>query len=365
MIITGCITQFYPETNESSDLVVVEGLITDKNEPYTIKLSNAMPLGNSQKIIPLTGCSVSVSDDLGNRYNFSETSDGVYVSDSSMFKGEIGRSYVLHITRNALGGYYAYESSPVEMKPVPPIDSLYYEKVVIHQADPWSGLQEGCQVYLDTQDPQNNCKYYRWEFTETWEFHLPYTVTNNICWISDNSDMINIKSTSAYSEDKITSFPIDFISNASDRLGVKYSILVNQYSLNEDEYLYWEKLENITENVGGLYDIIPASIPSNVFCTDDPAQKVLGYFSVSAKSSKRLFIDDNFSGWQTPYTDEACVADTVYNGAYIPNLNIDKWIIVDHQFPPPSYVVTTYTRGCSDCTVRGTKIKPDFWDDDK
>jgi hypothetical protein len=177
--------------------------------------------------------------------------------------------------------------------------------------------------------------------------------------------MINIKSTSAYTEDKITRFPLDFITNNSDRLGVKYSMLVNQYSLSEDEFQYWEKLQNISENVGGLYDIIPASIPSNVYCTDDPSQNVLGYFSVSAKSSRRLFIDDNFAGWKTPYTDEACVADTVFNGAFIPNLNVDRWIIVDHQMPPPPYKVYTFNKGCADCTVRGTKIKPDFWDDNK
>lgn len=364
-ILTGCITQFYPETTESTDILVVEGLITDQYEPYTIKLSNSMPLNSSQNVIPLTGCNVSVSDDLGNLYNFTEITDGKYISDPSLFRGEIGRSYILHIRRNTSSGIENYESKPVEMEPVPPIDSLYYEKVVIHKADAWTQLQEGCQIYLDTQDPTNTCKYYRWEFTETWEFHIPYTVSNSICWVSDNSDMINIKSTSAYSDDKITRFPIDFISNNSDRLGVKYSMLVNQYSLSEDEYHYWEKLQNVTEKVGGLYDIIPASVPSNVYCTDNPAQSVLGYFSVSAKSSRRLFVTGNFSGWQTPYTDNVCVADTVYNNAFIPNLNVDKWIIVVHQLPPPSYVVYTFNKGCADCTVRGTNIKPDFWDDSK
>jgi hypothetical protein len=81
---------------------------------------------------------------------------------------------------------------------------------------------------------------------------------------------------------------LKFISNLTDRLRVGYSILVDQYSLNEDEYLYWEKLQSITEQVGGLYDIIPSPVPSNVYCVDDPNEKVLGYFSVSANTSKRL-----------------------------------------------------------------------------
>ena len=118
---------------------------------------------------------------------------------------------------------------------------------------------------------------------------------------------INIKNTSVLEQDKIERFPLNFISNQTDRLKVKYSMLVNQYSLNEDEYLYWEKLQNMSEQVGGLYDMIPSAIPSNVYCIDDPNEKVLGYFSVSASSSKRIFIKDHFAGIFTPYTDELCV----------------------------------------------------------
>ncbi len=361
--INGCVSQFYPETNEDKDLLVVEGLITDQQEANVIKLSMSMPLGTAQEAKPLSGCSVMVSDDLGNSYMFYESKPGTYVSDPNSFRGIIGRTYIIYINTGFNGNYHSYESRPAKLTPVPPIDSLYYEKVVLVNSDPWSQLQEGCQIYLDTHDPENNCKYYRWEFTETWEFHLPYNVPNNVCWISDNSNVINIKNTSAFADARIDDYPIDLVTNKSDRLGIKYSILVDQYSLDEDEYQYWDKLQNLTENVGGLYDIIPASIPSNVTCIDDPTQKVLGYFSVSAKSSKRLFVRDRFSGWLTPYTSEACVADTVYNGAFIPNLDVSVWVIIDHQLPPPAYKVTTYTRGCADCTVRGTKIKPEFWDD--
>jgi hypothetical protein len=146
---------------------------------------------------------------------------------------------------------------------------------------------------------------------------------------------------------------------------VGYSILVKQYSLNEDEYLYWEKLQSITEQVGGLYDIIPSSVPSNVYCVDDPNEKVFGYFSVSANTSKRLFIKENFAGIFTQYTERDCLNDTVFDNAPIQSLNTYVWIIIDHQVPPPVYQVTTRIKGCYDCTTRGTNIKPDFWKEGK
>ncbi|MCX6255248.1 MAG: DUF4249 domain-containing protein [Bacteroidia bacterium] len=365
LLFSSCITQFIPQTTEDRELLVVEGLITDKPETNTIKLSRPFHLGMSNIAKPITGCNVRITDDFGQSFSFNETTPGTYTSDPATFQGIIGRFYTLHISTNVTNNNLHYESIPMELRPVPPIDSIYYEKITLQESDAASGGQEGCQIFLDTHDPKNECKFYRWEYSETWEFRLPYMVPNSVCWISNNSDVINIKNTSIIEEDRINKYPLALVSNLTDRLRVKYSILVNQYSLNEDEYLYWEKLQNISEQVGGLYDMIPSAIPSNVYCLDDPNQKVLGYFSVSANSSRRIFIRERFAGVVTPYTDNACIADTVFGGGPIRYLNTYVWVIIDHPIPPPAYRVLTRNKGCYDCTVRGTNIKPDFWEGEK
>jgi len=357
---SSCITQFIPHTTEERDLLVVEGLITDRPQTNIIKLSRPNHLGLTTAPLPVSGCNVSVSDDSGQSFIFTETTPGTYISDPAKFQGIIGRFYTLHISTN-LGNSQNFESYAMELKPVPPIDSVYYEKVVFSESNGTSAGQEGCKIFVDTHDPENKCKFYRWEYSETWEFHLPYTVPNNVCWISNNSDVINIKNTSFIGEDRISRFPLLLITNQTDRLREKYSILVNQYSLNEDEYIYWDKLQNISQQVGGLYDIIPSAIPSNIYCVDDPNQKVLGYFSVSAKSSTRIFIKDRFAGVRTEYTDQTCIADTVRGNNPIQYLNSSVWVIINNPLPPPGYRVTTRIKACYDCTVRGTKIRPDFW----
>jgi hypothetical protein len=210
------------------------------------------------------------------------------------------------------------------MKAVPPIDSLFYEKVII-EATPTMVAQEGCQIYLNTNDPANQSKFYRWEYSETWEFRLPFDVLNNICWISNNPNVINIKSTLGLTQDRISRYPLTFISNKTDRLNEKYSILVNQYSLNEDEYVYWEKRQKITENVGSLYDITPAALPGNIYCIENPNETVLGYFSVSAISSKRIFIKDYFSSLMNRYID--CIHDTIFQGERNPYPAGLYWVI--------------------------------------
>jgi hypothetical protein len=362
-LVYSCISQFIPKTSEDKDLLVVEGLITDKAEVNTVKLSKSLPLGTKVTSNPVSGYLVTISDDLGNIYTLSETVPGTYVTSPWELRGVTGRSYTLHINPNSPNNDHYYESYPIEMKPVPPIDSVFYEKVIIEPATSNSAEKTGAQIYLNTHDPKNACRYYRWEFTETWEFILPYMVPNNICWISANSDVINIKNTTVIAEDKIERYPLNFISNETDRLRVKYSILVTQYSMNEDEYLYWEKLQNYSQQVGGLYDMIPSAVSSNVFCIDDPNQKVQGYFSVSSETSKRIFIKDHFVGLANPYSADKCVADTIFGGPLPDGLNESIWIIAS-QFMPP-YVVTSYSKGCYDCTVRGTKTPPDFWNFDK
>jgi hypothetical protein len=361
LLLNSCITQFIPKVNEDKEMLIVDGLITDQPGKNTVKLSRSLPMGTRYTAVPSKGCIVTVTDDLGNSFNFTESDAGTYTSDSVEFKGSIGRSYTLHINTNSYSNNHHYESHPIKMKPVPPIDSVYYEKVTISGSDPKYYMEQGCQIYLATHDPTNQCKYYRWTFIETWEYHLYFPVPNNICWISVNSELINIKNTSVLENDYIARNPINYISNQTDRLLIKYSILVNQYSLNEEEYLYWEQLQKQSEQVGRLYDIIPSSVTNNLYCLDDPNEKILGYFSVSAKASRRIFVKDHFRGLNNKYTPDYCLTDTIANDGLIPGLNQTVWLVGTYD----GSLVVTYFRECADCTARGTNIRPDFWTENK
>ncbi|MBK7628404.1 MAG: DUF4249 domain-containing protein [Bacteroidales bacterium] len=367
LTIGGCITQFIPETDEDQDLLVVEGLITDQQEVNTIKLSRSLPLGLKNTAKPVKGAIVTIIDDSGISYTLTEKVTGTYVTDPAKFRGVVGKKYRLKVFLNNKSIYnYTYESLPMELRPVPPIDSVYYEKVVLRKQENNFSAIDGCQIYVETHDPSSVTKFYRWDFNETWEFRLPFSKpVNNRCWISQNSTIINVKSTAILAEDKIKRYPLHFIANETDRLKLRYSILVNQYSVTEDEFEYWQKLQNITEEVGSLYDITPAAVPSNVYCVDNPAEKVLGYFSVSSKSSKRIFIKDYFAGVINLYTD--CVSDTLYGNQPIPGLNSSVWILENYEAPNynPPYKVLTATRGCADCTTRGVITEPAFWRESK
>jgi hypothetical protein len=365
-VLNSCISQFIPSEGISADLLVVEGLITDQPGQNIIKLSVSMPLGGRSIARPLSGGNVTVSDDMGNDYNLSETIEGTYVPDAS-FRGFVGRTYTLHVISGPTRNNINYISTRVLLKQVPPIDTVYYEKVVLGRAADGYSSDKGCQIYLATHDPVSQCKFYRWEYEETWEFSLPYIVPNNHCWTTEYSTNINIKNTSSLSEDKIVKFPLNFVTNKTDRLKEKYSILVKQYSLNEEEYGYLEKLQNTIEQVGSLYDMTPESIPSNILCIDRPEEKVLGYFSVSSIKSKRIFIKDQFRGIVNLYNDcsNAVIGPVEEPVPVNLTLGVNAWVSIDHREPPPPYRIITFFKQCADCTARGTTVEPDFWKDSK
>jgi hypothetical protein len=360
--VTGCITEFIPKISEDKELLVVEGLITDQFRTNKVRLSKSMPQGERIEANPLSGCIVSLSDNIGNSFSLTETKAGTYITDSTIFKGVIGRLYTLNILVPGKDSFLRYESDAVEMKPVPQIDSIFYEKKVITEKVGNYGGLDGCQIYLNTHDPSNNCRFYRWDFSETWVLRLLFPVDNIKCWVSDYSKDIYVSTSAAFAEDRIAGFPLNYISNVTDRLKVQYSISVTQYSLNEAEYNYWDKMKNITVSVGGLHDVIPSTIPSNIKSIENTGEKVLGYFSVSAATSKRIFIKDDFRGIIDQYPN--CIADTIWGDFDPPELYVSAWTLIDHPAEAgPRMRVLTHRRECADCTTRGTNIKPDYWKD--
>lgn len=361
LIVTGgCIVQFVPEFNEENPYLIVEGLITDQKEAYQLRLSWTFPLNAPYTYNPVNGFIISVTDDEGNRYFFEDRGDGTYLSDPGAFQGVPGRKYALHIEGNS----HIYESESMELMPVPPVDSVYAfreENEFYHPGKTTTGFQ----VYADSRDPDDLCRFFRWEFEETWEFKIPWdysAIVNRVCWKSAASNNINIKSTSALSESRVSRQPILFISTETDRLLRKYSILVKQYSLNEKEFIYWENLKKTTEEVGGLYDIVPSSVSSNIICVDDPSQKVLGYFRVSSVATSRLFIEDVQMRFPDFYA--YCPFDTILVSNYDPIVHRNVYILREWSEIPPDvyYYILSAKKECVDCTLSGSGVKPDYWD---
>ena len=256
-----CIDPYTPKLRGYDSLLVIDGLITDANTSYSVKLSRTFQVQNSTPAM-VSDANVFITDNAGNNITLSSTGNGLYKTDSIDFTGSVGRTYSLHITTKE-GDEYV--SDPGTMQSVPDIDSIYFTKdqVLVNNG---TQTQEGISIYVDSKAGDNN-QYYRWAYEETWKFKVPdpkkfnfdeadSSITSvaeikEFCWKNNKSDAILIYSNNSGQSVPVKKEPINFIaSDQSDRLLVEYSVLIKQFSVSKTEYDYWDNLKRVNENGG-------------------------------------------------------------------------------------------------------------------
>jgi len=372
LIFTSCIRFFDPEI-ESRDLnkFVVSGLVTNDGEDQVVSIFKSLPLKEEDEI-PVPGCTVVITDNKGNQFPMADSSDGnyhvnigkQYLIPGSSFKVEI----VTPDGNKIVSDFDSYYSCPE-------VDTVYYLREDLPTIDTTNSVN-GIQFYVNLDADNTYSRYYRWEVTETWEYHAEYPLewyyvgghsphhvsppdfSRMICWKSYIPKNVYILSTKDLSENKYQLFPLNFVDNTTSRLHYGYSLLVKQYSLSEEAYIFWNQLRiNSTAN-GGLYEKQPLATKGNLHNLTNPDQDVLGFFGVSSVTSKRIFVKD-VENLEMEYLSSCTPADLSPYGlkdlnpmdypVYLMG-NVNGWlpIVLDDE--------------CVDCRALGGKTqKPDFW----
>ncbi len=389
-----CIDPYKPELKGYDAHMVVDGLITDENVSYTIKLSRTFQDQNTNPEI-ISNALVTVTDDENKISYFNYHGRGIYKSDSLSFRASPGKKYVLHIITPEGN---EYESEQCLMQPVPDIDSVYFEKdqqLVNNNTE----NEDGVRIYVNSKAGSDNLCL-RWAFEETWKFRIPfpkvydYIDLKNIipvrtvkeyCWKTRNSDEVITHKISSGNHGSLKRHPVYFIaSGKSDRLMLEYSTLVKQYSVSEREFEFWNSLQRLNESAGDIFALQPFAILSNVRNIKDSREFVLGFFQVSAVKQKRIFIPfSEVIRLKLPfYHSNECEriekSPAEYSTEFGPPFTFDDLYAMfciksDYSFVEPSYNEEThqvdklvFTKSeCANCELTGVSAKPDFWVDMK
>jgi len=365
-----CIDPFYPDIEEYENVLVVDGLITDENMVYQVKLSRTMHFDDIDRK-PVPDAVVQVADDLGNTYMFTEVRSGTYKSVPGEFVGQIGRKYKLLIETTDGN---RYESAFEELKKIPDIDSIHWQYKELASIDPDNPVK-AIEILVDTHDPENKTRYYSWNWQETWEFFTPYhkdTLPSH-CWKYDSSRVIQIATTDHLTEDILQSYPLYRITESTNRLSLRYSVLVKQYSLTKEAFNYWSRIKETNENTGTLFDPMPTQVTGNFTDLNDPDKPVLGYFQASAVTSRRIFIDRSelivhklFMSGGFEYCESVMYIDTLNTPRpdYLEMVENYGWVVYFQEVSGSNlYTYLTNSIACCDCSVSGSPVKPDFWTD--
>ena len=363
ILLERCKTPYEPPIqNTKQHFLVVEGFIIG-NGTTTLKLSrtrNISPHDTASRIYE-DGANVRVEDNYNHVYPLYGSGQGIYTGDFNLQPSYLFR---LHITTS---DNREYLSDEIVFKPSPPIDSISWKL----------DNNSNVQVSVSAHDPQNNTKYYRWSFDETWEFHSEYYSnlwfdktdstfkTRYIpvyqCWQSDKSTEILLGSSAKLKEDVIDEAPLTLIRYQNKKISVLYSIVVTQYALDSSGYNYWTAMKSNTENVGSIFDPQPNLTTGNIHCLTDSSETVIGYIGAGSTQQTRIYINNTEmpSRWNPPpdcgeWHVPMIMDSLLYyfdDGGYTP-INYD---------PPPGSTVFGAADHCVDCSLTGTLIKPSFW----
>lgn len=378
----GCLDPFIPDIpNSQQDFLVVDGIITDRAGPYTVKILKSSSLNEENEYA--SGLVVSIEEKDGTTEILVESSAGVYQTNN--LQGEAGKSYRLNINYQG----QQYQSTWETIYASPAMDSIYFQAETRGTADKETD-QNGVQFFVDNHGFENGVRYFRYEWEETWQLGVNWrvyrdylgndvavTTSNPVyrCWKNRSSTSINIGTTEDLSKNVLSGHLLDFIPGNEERFTERYSLLLKQYALQENEYRFWESLQESNEELGGLFDKQPANVLGNITNVTSSGEVVLGYFSAAGFREERIFLDvQDMPDWLSKRP--GCQLDTLFKADYIPRseyeidliLRLESgnffygFLLPENSTRPCAALVST--PNCSDCTFKGGDLnKPEFWDE--
>jgi hypothetical protein len=366
LFILSCKEEFSIDSIQFDNSLVVEGFITNNPGPYRIKLSTSAQVDNPA-IYPKTNCTVTIFDDQGYSEKLSEIEPGLYTTSKTGIQGKIGESYKLSIiTPNE----EEYETEFQEMLAPTGIDSAY-EEIEYQESEEAPYGVPGYQFFINTKQAEEQSKYFLWTMVETYEYNAdfkPYQILNNAsdlapnfdtlytCWLTDNVKKVFTGETGSLTSSEIKGKRLHFVSANSRRLSIRYSLLINQYTIDEKSYSFWKDIEDQMTSDNVLFISQSYNIKGNIKNVSKPEENVLGHFTVASLSQKRIFVN-------RPYLP------INYNKCYV-ILNEDFWETNKDEYGIIYMVmkddgwVGSVKKECLDCRMHGGELnKPDFWID--
>ena len=362
LLVYSCLDPYNPPATRTDVHYLVVGGFFNSNGLTQIKLSRTSPIHEST-VTPEIGATVQIEGDDGTIFTLAGDNLGTYSLSAVVI--DTSRRFRLTIKTS---GQKEYASVFVPVKQAPDLDTLRYTL---------DG--EDLQLYISTHDDHNNTHYYLWKFAETWAYRSyspsEWIFDNGIvtlrpspnelyyCWSTIHSSQILIGSSAKLAQDIIHDYPIQLLNVHSEKLQMKYSILVEQFALTSEAHEYWEQLKKSTEAVGSIFDPQPSQSPSNIHGITNTEEPVVGYFNAGSVRQRRIFIRyadlppvRSITGYESCEPDTLWIANVPdFRGTELLTTGIFEMnTLLGYQMLRPY---------CVDCRLKGgTTTMPDFWE---
>lgn len=246
--------------------LVVNGLITDGDGPYEVSLTRTVPFLGKDSIRTVSNANVFIVDNFEDTAFLEEKEPGVYRTSNQIFTGNIGASYQLFVILEDSSFYQSTEEvlrrgGTLDELDFSPRDDSRPEKNVLGIITSVGGVDH----------------IYRWR------------IFRNNQLLSTPSDIFLIETNA--SEDGLSRRTNHSIGHRTFNIGD--TVRVEQLSLTEGAFDFYERLIEQTNVTGSSSPVVPAQSIGNIINVNDSTEEVLGFFGASSLDIEEIVIDSN------------------------------------------------------------------------
>ncbi|MFC2123412.1 DUF4249 domain-containing protein [Bacteroidota bacterium] len=268
-LIWGCMEVIELDIEQVPPVYLVEGIVTNRYQHHLVRLSKSIGFYEEGPSPGVSGALISVLDNLGNEYPYTESdSAGIYLSNE-IFEGVPGRAYTLNIDVD--GQHFTAKDS---LRSIQEIETLLWRFSL--QKLRWEdGIDDPAdqgylyEVLLTTTEPQ-----------ETKDYYLFKVYRNDTLQTADGQSIY-------YADDAVVGEKIE------DFPGPAYyryldTAIFEVYSMTPEAFKFWNDMQANIANDGGMFSSVPANAHSNI-----QGDRVLGFFQVSSVVADSLVVGDS------------------------------------------------------------------------
>jgi len=354
-MLTACYELYDADIEADEKVLTVDGLITDDVASYYIRLNYARPFDSYSTREPVSSARVFITDDLGRYYQFREVKNGIYRSDSLLFTGMPGRTYVLEI---AAPDGEIYRSAPQKLMKANPEMSVYADYDFKEILSTFTGTVQrgyGADIKVDLSSQKDPLPHFRItsdlvkQYFYALEIPPPFIyppLYSFYCWQTDKANPeINLTEyESLISFASVKRHEVCFIDDQYFFEGLVYSIgprkpdgsyigdasteretytvskrilYLNRYTLNNDSYLYYKNMDEQLRSEGRLFDPISVQLKGNIACMTREGKKAFGFFEASSVSHSSYTVGFRNTENQYSIKEIQYLTPPVRNGCWI------------------------------------------------
>ena len=310
--IFACVEPFDPKLQSEAKRLVIESQLTTKLDYQYVYLTYDAPYNSDVSVFKdyVADAKITLRDNLGNEFafyddpiqnNYIKAPTGYNYRSVDKIQLVVGRTYQLFVETF---DKKKYASTPEKVTAVPKIEKVTADFNEIIPPAYLKTERGEYKITVNVKDTPSEKNYYKWDWYSVkkldWcgEFSVrnaggstsyvqpccggcyEKTVCTN-CLELENDRLIDGNSFNRY----ITKIPFDNTNN--------YYLVINQYSITENAYKFWNTVKEQSKSSGGLFDPTPKSIKGNFRNINNATEEVLGYFTVSDIHEEIIIVDRN------------------------------------------------------------------------